>query len=292
MPTVKWGITGVRLRHYFDSIVIMKSFKRAGFVIALSFSLIFVAGAVAQAGNPIMDFVGGESGIFVQPESKDTYEQHYAVQGRRPNNNKGFINFMVNLFGFGSRSKSTASHRADYKDWDDTPVSSVSGENVGPTPILNCLPGVVEKDEPALIFWQCLDSSQTASAVGFSTGGSALGHVRVNAASSTVYTLNCSAGSTAKCSVDSVAPSAALSVSDNSVKLWEKVLLSWSTVDMQSCEIGSDDDNSKYKDWSRNGVESVDGVQSHPITKETTFTLKCTTDTGLERTKSVIVSVD
>lgn len=172
---------------------------------------------------------------------------------------------------------------------------SVQATYLSKEPILTCLPNKVVKNEPALIFWQCKNGSQTSVSQNFQTDGKSMGKTRINPSVTTEYELTCGSSNVseqvtrAACNIEVINPALALVVSDTSVPMWEKVNITWNSLDTQNCKLESDDDNSKYAHWERNGTEG--DVYSHSITKDTVFTLTCTTGTGMEKKKSVTVGV-
>lgn len=178
--------------------------------------------------------------------------------------------------------------------------SSANSTYLPGKPLLNCLPNIVIKDEPALIFWQCRDGADTAllseSATGQASELDPAGKARVSPSETTEYKLTCGSSSTseqvtsATCNIEVIDPALALISSKKSVPMWESVNLSWSSIDTQGCELNSDDNNSKHVDWRRYG--SSGDVLSHAITKETVFTLTCTTVTGMQKEKSVVVTIE
>ena len=247
---------------------------------------VFVLGAGSvSADNTLMNFFGGQTGLLVQPDESEDEYSGLTVVNDEGEEQGGFLSFIASLFSFTSTSESDT----------NSDTSSSTNTYVGQAPTLTCMPNTVAPSEPALIFWQCLDSSQTASAVGFSTGDSSYGSVRVNPDVDTTYSLSCASGAYAECNIDVVNSALALTVSTTTVPMWDTVELSWSALDVQNCELTSDDDSSMYKDWSRHGACSAATpcvAQSHDITKETVFTLSCTTLTGLDKETSVTVDVE
>lgn len=274
----------------------MNKFNKISLILTISFVLIFSAG-FTSAESRIQNFFGGQSGLLVKERAAEEPGGQKA-KSEESTQSGGFLGFIRNLFGSnqqsGTKVKSVNKQNSDSELGGAKSFGNSGDEYSGPEPILNCLPRTVERNEPALIFWQCLDSSQTASATGFSTGGLPSGSTQINSNTSEVFSLSCSAGSYAECDVEIINPALAMTVNVESVPRWEKVNLSWSAIDMQNCELSSDDDNSKYKDWKRSGVcDAAEPctAKSHPITKSTVFTLACTTLTGLERETSVTVTV-
>lgn len=212
--------------------------------------------------------------------------------------------------GSSSASNNTTNDSSNYdstndgwSSWFTTPstgdTSSSLAANVvyqnSDEPILNCLPNVVEQNEPVLVLWQCRNGAElielnaNEQPVALAVGAS-MGKINTNLTTDTEYNLTCGE-KTAQCDVEVINPALALMVSTTTVPMWDTVELSWSSVDTTSCELNSDDDSSKYVDWKRSGTSSIEGVLSHAITKETVFALTCSTKMGTEVEKAITVIV-
>ncbi len=237
--------------------------------------------------SPLGKFFGGQSGLGggSNPYSNTAYGTSGTSDnsGTSMSTNDEYVNPDDNS-EFVGNSSPTGTVTSD------TNISSsvVSSDS----PILTCLPNVVVADEPALILWQCRDGSSASSGGNFSTGGKVMGKTRVNPSADTKYELFCGdvPEPQVRCSVEVINPAIAIITDTSTVPMWEKVNISWNSLDTQSCRLDSDDNNSKYADWNRSGTSG--DVYSHPITKETKFTLTCTTKTGMEKSKSITVDVE
>ncbi len=276
-------------RRPFGSIWLM---KKSIFILAII--LMFSAGS-ASATNPLLDFFGGQSGLIVEEEVVGINSQ--ASLSSNGESGRGFFSFIVNLFGFGNIGDTSSTNTEETVDgWieitDEEPL--LFEEDLGPTPAFTCLPNTVVADEPVLMFWQCLDGSEEAyiwndyNDEELAVGG--MGSSKVSRAESATYFIDCLNGTQTQCSVDVIEPIIALVVSTSTVPMWEKVNISWNSLDTQSCRLDSDDNNSKYADWNRSGTSG--DVYSHEITKDTEFTLRCILETGMEIQESVTVTVE
>ena len=262
------------------------------FLFFVFISILFVTGPVFAA-NPVLDFVGGSSGL-VNDNDADITQKNQANAEQQETHSGGFLSFVKNLFGFGEEKKPvTASPSYIYNKNDSAGSrSSLVKKYNGPAPYMACLPHSVENNEPALIIWQCLDASESASGFGFETGGEPMGIAEVNNATTTTYKVACASGATASCDVRVSRSAIILEADEAKVDSFDKTKIRWRTVDMQNCVLDSDDDSSKYKDWRRSGTNSTDGVFSHPITKLTKFTLSCITKSGMRKSATVEVGVN
>lgn len=157
-------------------------------------------------------------------------------------------------------------------------------------PTLLCVPGVVEQDEPALLFWSCNDESTSAEVDADTdeqceTFGNTSGVMCAHPTKTTTYTLTCSAGTSAQCLIEVISPTIALISTPRSIVRGGTVDISWSTQDAENCVLKSN----ALPSYVRTGVTG--DVVSHTMLADTTFTLVCETRTGTIRQKEVVVEV-
>ena len=275
--------------------------KKKLIIVAFVFALVF-AGGVVHATNPVLDFYAGQSGLLVEDDAP-RYEYKQPERKEEKSIFSRAYSSIKNFFGFGGSSeerKERESRYGAYGAYGDSSSDSSGNddeEEEGPKPTMNCRPSTVTSGEPMLIFWQCLDGSDSATlnndkanadnASGLSDMGSKVVHPSTGV---TKYTLNCSAGTSAHCAVDVIDPILDLSASPTSVDKYKTTTLNWTSADMQNCVLNSDDNSSKYASWRRSGT-SGSGIHSHPITKTTKFTLTCTTKTRSVKEKEVTITL-
>jgi len=146
-------------------------------------------------------------------------------------------------------------------------------------PAFSCEPQQINQGQPVTLSWQCSDSTGSAG-VNFSTGGAVSGEVTINPSVDTTYSIQCSNGGTATCSVDVLDPSISIDADPERVRSGETALITWSGVNVNTCVVRGPNDF--Y-------AESTAGSQeSEEITEQSTFTLVCENDAGV-LTDSVIV---
>ncbi len=258
------------------------------FTITFLFTALFTF-SIAQAENPVTDFLFGNTGLVYDMDSQPIYQTD-SGEGESWFGS-GFLNFLSDLFS-NSTSESGTSDDAQSGDWD---INSQTYENNTEIvdPVLTCLPNVVEESEPFLVLWQCQDASDSASLTVLgeqrNVGSSGVSVESILQATdskprSFQVSLACSSGAQAFCDMSVIYPEISL-VADGSVQTGDTASIQWSTTDMTTCVLTSDDEN--YADWRRVGTEG--SVVSHKITQDTTFKLTCTTKTGLIKTKEVTV---
>jgi rare lipoprotein A len=168
----------------------------------------------------------------------------------------------------------------------NAPVQSIKDA----PPTLLCVPGVVEPNEQALVFWSCNDASTTARMSANTneqceTGDKTSGVMCAHPATTTTYTLNCNKGTTAQCLIEVINPTLALITTPRSIVHGGTVDISWQSNDTQDCVLKSD----TQPTFSRRGVSG--DVVSHTLSQDTTFTLLCETRTGAIREKEITVDV-
>lgn len=157
-------------------------------------------------------------------------------------------------------------------------------------PTLLCVPGVVEPDEQAMIFWSCNDESTNAEVTATTdeqceTLGKTSGVMCARPAQTTTYTLNCSAGTSAQCVIEVINPTIALISTPRSIIRGGTVDISWNTQGVEDCVLKSN----ALPSYVRRGVTG--DVVSHTMLADTTFTLVCETRTGTIREKEIVVEV-
>ncbi len=257
-------------------------------ILVIALCVMFTGSAVfVSADNVLLDFFGGDSGLLVDRDIDDDEEYSLpTTEYKNKESRSGFLKFVSNLFSFNTGNYESSS----------TDENSSTPNTGGVTPTLNCMPDKVVYAEPALIFWQCLDGSDRAFLSTDDDDSSMelypADFTRIYPTESKTYFIDCSNGSSAQCTIDVIDPVIALEVSETTVEAWDNVIIRWETSDIQSCVLNSDDDSSKYANWSRRGTNSLTGIYSHAITKDTVFTLICTTLTGLDEEASVTVDVE
>lgn len=157
-------------------------------------------------------------------------------------------------------------------------------------PTLLCIPGVVEPNEEALLFWSCNDAS-TSAEVDASTDescealGKTSGVMCARPASSTTYTLACNAGTSAQCLIQVIQPRLAIIATPRSVVRGGVVDITWDTDDVSDCVVKS----STHPTFNRVGITG--DVTSPSIYQDTTFTLLCEAETGTIKKKEIVVDV-
>lgn len=157
-------------------------------------------------------------------------------------------------------------------------------------PTLLCIPGVVEPNEEALLFWSCNDAS-TSAEVDASTDescetlGKTSGVMCARPASSTTYTLACNAGTSAQCLIQVIQPRLAIIATPRSVVRGGVVDITWDTDDVSDCVVKS----STHPTFNRVGING--DVTSPSMYQDTTFTLLCEAETGTIKKKEIVVDV-
>jgi len=157
-------------------------------------------------------------------------------------------------------------------------------------PTLLCIPGVVEPNEEALLFWSCNDAS-TSAEVDASTDescetlGKTSGVMCARPASSTTYTLSCNAGTSAQCLIQVIQPRLAIIATPRSVVRGGVVDITWDTDDVSDCIVKS----STHPTFNRVGITG--DVTSPSMYQDTTFTLLCEAETGTIKKKEITVDV-
>jgi len=169
------------------------------------------------------------------------------------------------------------------------------------TPSLTCLPNTITKNEPALIFWQCNNDTtnaklqtKTQSLASSLTDIHTVGKKQVNPTTDTTYTISCGT-ETQSCDITVIQPVVGITADERTVEKYKSTTLRWDTLDIDSCILTTNDTTSRYKNWKRSCAGDSHGACSaitHPITKDTTFTLTCITKTGMTKKKEIEIKVE
>lgn len=160
-------------------------------------------------------------------------------------------------------------------------------------PILLCLPSIVDEDEEAIVMYTCRDGSQTATLTANTSESvvqhnDPLGTLRVSPEQVTAYTVSCSEGTSAQCTIRVADPALAIVATPKNASRGQTVRLSWKTKDTNTCVVTSNDTN--HKNWEKTGTEG--DVVTPTLIQDTTFSLTCETTTGHIEDRSVRVGVN
>ncbi|MAZ67234.1 hypothetical protein CL652_00495 [bacterium] len=170
--------------------------------------------------------------------------------------------------------------------------AGVIGKSIhGNTPTLLCLPGVLNKNEEAIVMWSCRDGAYKATASLFDTGDKTIGSARVAPSDDTTYALTCInnlAGienTTSECAVNVANPALAIIATPAVASQNATTILSWKAKEVSSCIVTSE----QYPSFERRGIEGE--AFSPPLTTNSIFTLTCETVTGSVQERRVEVSL-